>query len=151
MKNDQTKSFDEVTPFPSLASDWSDVVPDHPAFVQLGVDDTAGKKAYIIHMEAKPGKEEALQAFMHDINTGVNQEPGTGPWFGVRYSKSSFFIFEVFADAGARHTHDNGPGGRNFLRADDLREILVTPARLYHVDILFGKFDVLFGQPVAPA
>lgn len=124
------------------------LTPDHPSFVQLGVDDTPGRKAYLIHMEAKPGKEEALEAFMRDINTGVNKEPGTGPWFGLRYSKSTYFIFEAFPDAEARHTHDNGPGGTNFLRTDELREILLAPARLYRVDVMFGKFNVMFGQPV---
>ena len=151
MKSDETTNFADVTPFPNLATDWSDANPEHPSFVQVGVDDTPGNKAYLIHMEAKPGKEEALQAFMQDINTGVHQEPGTGPWFGVRYSKSTFFIVEAFPDAEARHTHDVGPGGGNFLRADELREILVAPARLYRVDVLFGKFDVMFGKPVVAA
>lgn len=149
MTSDDTADFGEVTAFPNLASDWSGADPSHPAFVQVGVDDTPGRKAYLIHMEAKPGKEEDLQAFMRDINAGVDQEPGTGPWFGVRYSKSTFFIFEAFPDAEARHTHDQGPGGTNFLRADELRDILVAPARLYRLDVLFGKFDVMFGKAFA--
>ena len=148
MRDDATRSFEAVTAFPDLAADWSDANGEHPAYVTLGVDDTPGRKAYLIHMEAKPGKEEALQAFMRDINAGVDREPGTGPWFGLRYAKSTFLIFEAFPDADARHAHDKGPGGTNFLRSDELREMLAAPARLYRLDVLHGKFDVMFGKAV---
>ena len=32
-----------------------------------GLDDTPGPKAYYIHLEAKPGKKDLLQAFLRDI------------------------------------------------------------------------------------
>jgi hypothetical protein len=105
-------------PFPNRTPDWSQDDPAHPGYVLNGLDDTPGQKAYYIHMEAKPDKEEKLQAFLQDINTGVDKEPLTGPWFGLRYSKMTFCIFEAFPNAEARHTHDNGPGGRNFLRSE---------------------------------
>jgi hypothetical protein len=105
-------------PFPNRTPDWSQDDPAHPGYVLNGLDDTPGQKAYYIHMEAKPDKEEELQAFLQDINTGVDKEPLTGPWFGLRYSKMTFCIFEAFPNAEARHTHDNCPGGRNFLRSE---------------------------------
>ena len=66
---------------PNPNPDWSQDDPAHPGFVVHGLDDTPGPKAYYIHLEAKPGKEDLLQAFLRDINAGVDQEPGTGPWF----------------------------------------------------------------------
>ena len=68
-------------PFPNVSPDWSQDDPAHPGFVLNGLDDTPGQKAYYIHLEAKPGKEEQLQGFLRDINAGVNKEPLTGPWF----------------------------------------------------------------------
>jgi hypothetical protein len=89
--------------------------PEHPGFLIHGVDNTPGHKAYYIHLQAKPGQEDALQKFLSDVNAGVDQEPLTGPWFALRFSQSTFGVFEAFPDAEARHTHDMGPGGRNFL------------------------------------
>jgi quinol monooxygenase YgiN len=120
--------------------------PDHPGFILSGVDDTPGQKAYYIHLEAKSGKGEKVQAFLSDILAGVKQEPLTGPWFAVRYSDTTFGVFEAFPDANARHAHDNGPGGQNFLRVDDLHDMLAYPARVYRLDVLFGKFNVMFGK-----
>ena len=122
--------------------------PDHPGFVLSGEDNTPGEKAYYIHLEAKPGKGDMVQAFLSDILDGVKQEPLTGPWFGVRYSENTFGVFEAFPDADARHEHDRGPGGRNFLRVEDLHDMLAYPARIYRLNVLFGKFDVLFGKEV---
>jgi quinol monooxygenase YgiN len=136
--------------FPNLQPSWDQDDPSHSGFVVHGVDDTPGNKAYFIHLEAKPGKEELVQNFLRDINDGVDQEPGTGPWFGLRFSKTSFCIFEAFPDANARHDHDNGPGGRNFLRSELLNDMLQFPAQLYRLDVLHGKFGVLLGKPVQP-
>lgn len=133
------------------ASDWAHDDASHPGFVIHGVDDTPGPKAYYIHLEAKPGKEDVVLAFMKDIRDGVNQEPGTGPWFALRYSKTTFAIFEAFPHAGARHDHDRGPGGRNFLRVDLLRDMLAYPAQIYRVDVEFGKFSTLLGREVRDA
>jgi quinol monooxygenase YgiN len=120
--------------------------PDHPGFVLNGVDDTPGQKAYYIHLEAKPGKGELVQNFLRDILAGVEQEPLTGPWFAVRFSESTFGVFEAFPDAEARHSHDKGPGGQNFLRSDELHDMLTYPSRIYRLDVLFGKFNVMFGK-----
>lgn len=132
-------------------TDWSQDDESHPGFVVTGEDNTPGHKAYYIHLEAKPGQEDALQKFLADINAGVDQEPLTGPWFALRYSKTTFGIFEAFPDADARHTHDNGPGGRNFLRSALLHEMLAYPAHLYRLNALHGKYGVMLGQAVTPA
>jgi hypothetical protein len=66
----------------------------------------------------------------------------------VRFSETTLGVFEAFPDADARHTHDNGPGGRNFLRSDELHAMLAYPARLYRLDVLFGKFSVMFGKKI---
>jgi quinol monooxygenase YgiN len=140
-----------LPPNPNPKPDWSQDDPAHPGFVVHGLDDTPGPKAYYIHLEAKPGKEELLQGFLQDINAGVDKEPDTGPWFALRYSKTTFCIFEAFPDAQARHTHDNGPGGQNFLRSELLHDMLAYPAQLYRLDVLHGKFGVMLGKPVKPA
>ena len=137
-----------LPPNPNSSADWAHDDPNHPGFVVHGLNDTPGQKAYYIHLEAKPGKEELLQDFLRDINEGVDQEPMTGPWFALRYSKTTFCIFEAFPDAQSRHAHDNGPGGHNFLRWELLKEMLAYPAQIYRLDVLHGKFNVMLGKPV---
>ena len=134
--------------FPATKASWLDNADS--TFIVNGVDDTPGRKAYFIHLEAKPGKEEQLASFLCDINDGVNNEPGTGPWFGTRFSRSTFCIFEAFPDAERRHDHDAGPGGRNFDRLDYLKDTLARPAQIYRLDVLHGKFGTMFGEKVAP-
>ena len=121
----------------------------HSGWVASGHDNTPGRKAYYINLEAKPGKGYQVEQFLRDILAGVEQEPGTGPWFGTRYSETTFGIFEAFPDVAARNAHNIGPGGVNFLRSAELEEMLAVPAHVFRVDILFGKFDVLFGNKIA--
>ncbi|KAH6699927.1 hypothetical protein BKA61DRAFT_560116 [Leptodontidium sp. MPI-SDFR-AT-0119] len=113
-------------------------------------DDTPGRKAYFVQLVAKPGKEEALQAFLRDVNRGVDDEPLTGPWFGLRFNKSTFFIFETFPDFKGREAHNVGPGGQQFLRGDELKDMLAYPAQSYKMDVMHGKYGVIMGQPVTP-
>ena len=120
----------------------------HPGWVRSGVDNAPGHKAYYINLEAKPGKGDKVEQFLRDILAGVEQEPGTGPWFGCRFSDTTFGIFEAFPDSAARDAHDGGPGGRNFLRSEVLDEMLAYPAHLYRLDVMFGKFSVMFGQKI---
>jgi len=137
--------------FPTPSPSWSQDEPAHPGYELRGADDTLGRKAYFIHLEAKPGKEELVMAFMRDINAGVNLEPGTGPWFGMRFSQTSFAIFEAFEDTADRNAHNVGPGGQNFQRVELLRDMLAWPAQIYRLDIMHGKFGVLFGKEVQTA
>jgi hypothetical protein len=113
-----------------------------------GFHGTPGRKAYFIHLEARPGKEHLVQQFLRDINAGVEKEPGTGPWFALRYSKTTFAIFEAFANYQDRTAHDLGPGGVNFKRSELLKEALAYPAQIYRVDVMHGKFHTLFGREI---
>jgi hypothetical protein len=47
----------------------------HPGWVRSGRDDTPGRKAYYINLEAKPGKGDKVEQFLRDILAWVEQEP----------------------------------------------------------------------------
>lgn len=139
----------QIAPFPNIAAaNWSQDDPAHPGVLVNGLDNTPGRKAFFIWLEAKPGHQEAVASFLRDINAGVDQEPGTGPWFANRYSKSTFFIFEAFKDAEDRQKHVVGSGGNNFLRSEELKAMLAWPAQVHRLDVLHGKFNVLFGKEI---
>jgi quinol monooxygenase YgiN len=60
-------------------------------------------------MEAKPGKEEAVAAFLDQGLQLANQEATTPLWFALRLGKSTFAVFDAFADEAGRQAHLNGP------------------------------------------
>jgi hypothetical protein len=51
-----------------------------------------------VRLEALPGKEDDVAAFLHQGLELVQQEPDTDRWFAVRFGPSSFGIFDAFPD-----------------------------------------------------
>ncbi|KAH6704209.1 hypothetical protein BKA61DRAFT_618095 [Leptodontidium sp. MPI-SDFR-AT-0119] len=149
---DTTPVSKSTAEFPTLKpTTWKEFKGPIPVEVTGAGDvDGTGRKAFFLHLEAKPGKEDAVQAFLRDINKGVDEEPLTGPWFALRYSKTSFLIFEAFPDHSGRREHTMGPGGAQFLRVAEIEDFLAFPTQIYKFDVLHGKFGIMMGQPVTP-
>jgi quinol monooxygenase YgiN len=66
------------------------------------------KLGIAVRLEAKPGKEEEVAAFLSGALSLVEEEPQTVTWFAIRFSKSRFGIFDAFADETGRQEHLNG-------------------------------------------
>lgn len=111
----------------------------HRGVVVTGENGEDGPKAFYIHIEARPGKEAAVIQMLEDIYGCVLGEPATGPWFGVRYSKTTFGIFEAFPDIAGRDAHVGGRGGDIFRDNARMNDLLAYPAHVYRVDMLLSK------------
>ena len=72
-----------------------------------------------------------------DILYRVDREPRTGPWYGVRYTKTTFGIFECFPDEAARDRHLTGEGARVLMERSNI--LLAAPARIDKLDVLTSK------------
>ena len=59
-------------------------------------------------LEAKPGKEAEVEAFLESGRAIVEQEPGTVVWYAFRIDESTFGIFDAFADDEGRQAHLSG-------------------------------------------
>ena len=59
-------------------------------------------------VEAKPGKEAEVEAFVKGGQAIVEQEPGKRVWYGFRVDGSTFGIFDAFEDEAARQAHLSG-------------------------------------------
>ncbi len=59
-------------------------------------------------VEAKPGKEAEVEAFLKGGREIVDQEPGTRVWYGFRVNDSTFGIFDAFDDEAGRQAHLSG-------------------------------------------
>ena len=111
----------------------------HRGVEVLGDHGEEGRKAFYIHIEALPGMESEVVRMLEDILNCVQDEPATGPWYAVRYSQSTFGIFEVFPDLAGRQAHVDGGGGDIFRDVERMNAILAYPAQVYRVDVLLGK------------
>ncbi len=56
-------------------------------------------------VEAKPGKEAEVEAFVKGGRAIVEQEPGTRVWYGFKVNDNTFGIFDAFEDEAARQAH----------------------------------------------
>lgn len=111
----------------------------HRGVQVLGDQGDEGRKAFFIQIEARPGQEEAVVQMLRDIRACVEDEPATGPWFAVRFSQTSFAIFEAFPDLAGRQAHVEGGGGVIFRDAERMNAILADAAKVHRVDVLMSK------------
>src|SRR5713101_1415041 len=62
-----------------------------------------------VRLEAKPGREADLAAFLMQGLELARQEATTPVWFALRIGPSTFGIFDAFADEAGRQAHLDGP------------------------------------------
>jgi quinol monooxygenase YgiN len=64
--------------------------------------------ALFVRMEAKPGKEEEVAAFLKGAAPLVEAEHATTAWFAIRLGLSTFAIFDAFPNEPGRQAHLSG-------------------------------------------
>ena len=93
--------------------------------------------ALLAILEAKPGKQEDLAAFLKSALPLAVQEAATVSWFSFRIDSSRFGIFDTFADESGRTAHLNGEIAKAlFARAE---ELLASPPQIERPEILAAK------------
>lgn len=66
------------------------------------------KVALLVRLEAKPGKESAVEEFLRSGLALVQQEPATSTWYGIKLGPSTYGIFDTFPDDAGRQAHLTG-------------------------------------------
>jgi quinol monooxygenase YgiN len=95
------------------------------------------KLALYVHLEAKPGKEQEVEAFLLGGLPLVEQEPATAAWFALKLGPSSFGIFDAFDDEAGRDAHLNGKVAAALMARAG--ELLASPPSINKVDVLAAK------------
>lgn len=93
----------------------------------------------IVRLDAKPGKEKDLAAFLTDALPLVENEPQTVAWLAVRISASSFAIVDVFPDESGRQAHLDGPVATALT--EKATELLAEAPEIERVDVLAAKLN----------
>lgn len=90
-----------------------------------------------VPLEAKPGKEEEVAAFLEGALPLVEDEPDTVAWFAVRMGPSSFGIFDAFPDDSGRQAHLSGKVAAALMgQAPDL---FAKDVAIHQLDVLAAK------------
>jgi quinol monooxygenase YgiN len=95
------------------------------------------KVALYVPLEAKPGKENELAAFLKSAVPLVNAEPGTVSWFAIQNGPSSFAIFDTFDDENGRNAHLSGAVAAALMAKAG--ELLAKPPTINKIDVLADK------------
>jgi quinol monooxygenase YgiN len=88
-------------------------------------------------LEAKPGKEEEVVAFLKQGLQLANQETTTPLWFALRFGPATFGIFDAFRDEPGRQNHLNGPIARALMA--QAANLLATPPVIERMEVLGAK------------
>lgn len=94
-------------------------------------------KALLARLEAKPGKEAAVQDLLVSALALANQEAGTTVWFALKLGPSTFGVFDAFADEAGRQAHLSGPIAQALM--DNAAELFSKPPQIDPVDVLAAK------------
>ena len=95
------------------------------------------KVALLVRLEAKPGKEKAVEEFLQSGLPLVQEEPDTIAWFGIRLGPSTFGIFDAFPSEAGRQAHLSGRVAAALMASAS--ELLAKPPTIEKVDVLAAK------------
>jgi quinol monooxygenase YgiN len=91
----------------------------------------------LARMEAKPGKEDEVAAFLEGALPLVEEEPDTVTWYAIRIGPSEFGIFDTFEDDAGRQAHLSGKVAEALMANSS--ELFVRPPDIRPVDVLASK------------
>jgi quinol monooxygenase YgiN len=95
------------------------------------------KFAFYVHLEAKAGKEAAIEAMLKSAQPLAMKEPGTKTWYAMTESPGHYGIFDTFEDEAARQAHLDGPIAKILMQRAE--ELFAKPPQIHKVDILASK------------
>jgi len=95
------------------------------------------KFALLVRLEAKPGKEQEVAAFLKSALPLAQEETGTIQWFALQIGPSTFGVFDTFNDDGGRQAHLSGPIAKALM--EKAPELLAKDPVIESVELLAVK------------
>ena len=90
-----------------------------------------------VRLEAKPGKEQEVSAFLQQGLELARQEATTPVWFALQLGPSTFGVFDAFRDEAGRQSHLNGPIAQALMA--QAPHLLASPPVIDRIDVLGAK------------
>lgn len=106
------------------------------------------KSGLFVRAEAKPGKEPEVEALLRHALALARQEPETTAWFGLRFGRSEFGIFDVFPAEQGRDAHLGGPVARVLMESAE--RLFAHVPRVEKLDVIADKLPSTAGDELLP-
>lgn len=97
------------------------------------------KFALFARLEAKPGKEADVAAFLEAGLSMAREESTTPIWFALRLSERTFGVFDAFHDEDGRQRHLSGPIAQALMAKAP--ELFASPPSIEPIQVLGLKND----------
>ncbi|MBZ5636825.1 MAG: antibiotic biosynthesis monooxygenase [Acidobacteriia bacterium] len=91
-----------------------------------------------VRLEAKPGKEKEIAAFLMQGLQMVQGETINPLWFALRLGPSTFGVFDAFQNEPGRQAHLNGPIAKALMAQTPN---LMAPPSIEKLDVLGAKIS----------
>ena len=95
------------------------------------------KFALLARVEAKPGKETEVEAFLKSALPLAEAEPQTVRWYGLKINENTFGIFDTFETEDGRKAHLQGKIAEALMA--NAAELLAKDPVIEFVDLLAVK------------
>lgn len=95
------------------------------------------KLALLVFMNAKPGKEDEVEAFLKSAQPLAVREAGTSTWYAVKLGPGKFGIFDTFKDATGQNAHFSGEIAKALFGKAE--ELFSAPPQVEKLEILASK------------
>lgn len=97
------------------------------------------KLALFARLEAKPGKEADVAAFLEAGLAMARAEATTPIWFALRLSPTTFGVFDAFHNEDGRQRHLSGPVAQALMAKAP--ELFAGPPTIDPIEVLGLKND----------
>ena len=97
------------------------------------------KLALFASLEAKPGKEADVAAFLEAGLAMARAETTTPIWFALHLSPTTFGVFDAFHNEDGRERHLSGPIAQALMAKAP--ELFASPPRIDRIEVLGLKND----------
>lgn len=93
--------------------------------------------ALLATLEAKPGKEAEVEAFLTGALPIVEGEPETTAWFAIKMGPATYGIFDAFPGEAGRQAHLSGQVAAALMARAE--ELFSRPPSIQQIDVLASK------------
>jgi quinol monooxygenase YgiN len=95
------------------------------------------KHSLFVRLEAKPGKEREVEAFLAQGLELANAEATTPLWLALKLGERQYAIFDSFYDEAGRQAHLNGPIAKALMA--NAPELLAAAPSIEPLEVLGVK------------
>ena len=85
-------------------------------------------------LQARPGKEAEVEAFLKSAQALAVKEVQTSKWYAIKLSPASYGIFDTFANDAGRNAHLSGEIAKQLMARAE--ELFAVPPKIEKLEIL---------------